>query len=144
MCAYSWRDTVYVLLPDVCSAAELPATLSALRSQQHRWMRGVAQNSRTFLRRAWRHPMTLRRRLHLVGQLLETAAFMAWGAQVLLAPAIAWGFATGHVGWPVAANLPLAATFLLLLPVYSQALSHDAAGGRRPCAARCAGTRSSW
>lgn len=110
-----------VLLPEVRSPAELPVTLNALRAQQHRWMRGVAQTSRAFLLKAWQHPMTPRRRLHLLGQLLEPSAFLAWAAQLLLAPVMAWGFATGQVPGVVAANVPLALAFFLLLPVYGEA-----------------------
>lgn len=104
--------------PAIEVPAELPATLSGLRLQQHRWMRGVAQNARLHLARLAGSAMPASVRVHLVSQLLETTTFVAIAIQVLLAPLVAWrighGTIPGWVGW----NLPLAAAFAGLAPVY--------------------------
>ena len=103
------------------SPAELVDDASALRTQQHRWMRGVAQGSRIFLPRVLRAPLSARRRLHLIGQVLETATFVGLAAQVVLAPPVALAAAAGALPAAVAANVPLAIGFLALLPVYAHA-----------------------
>lgn len=104
--------------PDLVVPAELPATISSLRIQQHRWMRGVAQNIRCHLRDVARARLALRTRAHLLGQLVETAVFVAMGAQLLLAPLVALAASHGRISPAIAMNLPLALGFLSLLPVY--------------------------
>lgn len=116
-----WR---VVYDPSIEVPAELPGTLAGLRVQQHRWMRGVAQNARLHLVLALRRPVRARRRLHLVGQVLETATFAAMAVQLLLAGPVAVAAATGRVPGLVAANLPLALAFLGLLPVYGFSSRH--------------------
>lgn len=116
-----WR---VVYDPSIEVPAELPGTLAGLRVQQHRWMRGVAQNARLHLVEAFRRPVRARVRLHLVGQVLETATFAAMAVQLLLAGPVAWAAATGRVPGLVAANLPLALAFLGLLPVYGFSSRH--------------------
>jgi glycosyltransferase involved in cell wall biosynthesis len=97
--------------------AELPSSPRALRIQQHRWMRGVAQNTRGFLPAVLRSGQPWRQRAHALGQVAETATFVALATEVVLAPVMA---ATAGPGWStlVAANVPMALTFVLLVPVY--------------------------
>ncbi len=104
--------------PTISVPAELPATPAALRLQQHRWMRGVAQNSRLYLARLARSAMPARVRLHLLSQLFETGTFVAVGAQVVLAPLVAWRIGYGSIPAWVGWNLPLLFGFAGLLPVY--------------------------
>lgn len=116
-----WR---VVYDPSIEVPAELPGSLAGLRVQQHRWMRGVAQNARLQLVEVLRLPVRGRVRVHLLGQVLETATFAAMAVQLLLAGPIALGAATGRVPGLVAANVPLALAFLGLLPVYGYSSRH--------------------
>lgn len=97
--------------------AELPSSPSALRIQQHRWMRGVAQNTRGFLPSVLRAGQPWRQRAHALGQVAETATFVALATEVVLAPVMAAAAAPGCSA-VVAANVPMALTFALLVPVY--------------------------
>ena len=121
--------------------AELPSSPAALRIQQHRWMRGVAQNTRSFLPLVLRSGQPWRQRAHALGQVAETATFVALATEVVLAPVMA---ATARGGWSglvrggwsalVAANIPMALTFALLVPVYgysSQEPGHGVPVGER-------------
>ena len=108
--------------PSIIVPAELPATRPALRLQQHRWMRGVAQNARLHLRRLIRSGHPLRVQVHLLSQVLESSTFVAIALQVVMAPVIAWRVAAGAVpGW-VGWNPLLLAAFGGLVPVYAFSL----------------------
>jgi hypothetical protein len=113
--------------------AELPSNPAALRIQQHRWMRGVAQNTRSYLPSVLRSGQPWRQRAHALGQVAETATFVALATEVVLAPVVA---AAAGPGWSglVAANLPMALTFALLVPVYGY--SSQEPGGRLPLSER--------
>lgn len=114
--------------------AELPSDLAALRTQQHRWMRGVAQNTRTFLLAVLRSDQSWRRRAHVLGQVAETATFVALATQVVLAPVVA-AAADDWASRVVAANVPMALTFAMLVPVYGYS-SQQPTGPSRPVSAR--------
>lgn len=104
--------------PSIVVPAEVPASPAAMRLQQHRWMRGVAQNSRRFLSRLAGSRLRLRTRLHLASQVFETGTFAAVGAMVLLSPLVAWRVGAGAIPAWVGWNLPLLVAFAGLLPVY--------------------------
>lgn len=99
--------------------AELPAEVGALRVQQHRWMRGVAQNARTHLMSA--RTVRGRTRSHLTWQLLESGTFVAMAACLLLAGPMTLAVGRGTAHRLVAANLPLLCGFLAMAPVYFHA-----------------------
>ncbi len=104
--------------PSIVVPAEIPADAAGMRLQQHRWMRGVAQNSRVFLSRLRGSRLPLPTRLHLVSQLFETGVFVAVGIQVVLAPLVAWRVGQGTIPAWVGWNLPLLLGFVGLAPVY--------------------------
>ncbi len=64
-------DFVYV--PELVSAAELPATMNAFKTQQHRWAKGSVQTARKLLPAIWRSeedwPIKLEAGFHLTNNL---------------------------------------------------------------------------
>lgn len=123
-----WR---IAFLQDVTSPAELPARVDALRVQQRRWMRGVAQNARIHFTRCFTVALPWRLRLHLLGQLTETGVFVAMAVTLILAPMVALRVSQGAISPLVAANLPVAIGSLALLPVYAYSIHRAVEGSRR-------------
>jgi cellulose synthase/poly-beta-1,6-N-acetylglucosamine synthase-like glycosyltransferase len=82
-----WR---FVYLPDVVVPAELPSTMSAFMTQQHRWTQGTIQTARKLLLRILRAPVPMRTRfeaaIHLLGPL---GCPLLFSLAVLLPPSIA-------------------------------------------------------
>lgn len=77
-----WR---FVYLDDVVAPAELPPTLAAFKSQQHRWARGSVQTARKLLRRIWAAPVPLATRLEATFHLTANAGYpLAFALSVLL------------------------------------------------------------
>jgi hypothetical protein len=89
-----WR---FRFLEDVHVPAELPARLSAFRTQQKRWARGGGQTARKLLREIWRAPeVALRARVEATFQLLLNLAYPLLLLLVLLTvPLVAAGTAPG-------------------------------------------------
>jgi cellulose synthase/poly-beta-1,6-N-acetylglucosamine synthase-like glycosyltransferase len=47
----------FVYVPSLVSPAELPASMNAFKTQQHRWAKGSVQTARKLLPRIWRSPV---------------------------------------------------------------------------------------
>lgn len=90
---------------EIAVPCELPEGLSAVRSQQHRWIRGGAQVGRKLLGRLWRSDQARRRRLHGAGHLLASSVFLPVLALCTLSPLLP---ASLHFGprWLGTALLP--------------------------------------
>ncbi|MFH8249426.1 glycosyltransferase [Microbacterium sp. B2969] len=67
-----WR---IVYLDDVVVPSELPADMGALRTQQHRWIKGGAQNARLHLGAVLRHPSPTHVRWHAAMHLLSGSVY---------------------------------------------------------------------
>ncbi|MCB9853935.1 MAG: glycosyltransferase [Phycisphaerales bacterium] len=72
-----WTIEYSMLLP---CPSELPATIPALKLQQHRWAKGTMQCARKLLPRIWRSPFAWRVKLaataHLTGYLISVAMLL--------------------------------------------------------------------
>jgi glycosyltransferase involved in cell wall biosynthesis len=101
--------------------AELPGDLQAVRTQQYRWMKGVAANARRLLRCVLRSTLSWRVRLHASAHLVESGVFLAVAVVIVLAAPLGVLAAYGTVYWWLVVNPILAASFLLLVPVYREA-----------------------
>lgn len=62
---------------EVESPAELPATMNALKSQQHRWTKGAAETAVKHLGNVWRSKAKLSTKIHGSMHLLNSAIFLA-------------------------------------------------------------------
>lgn len=76
-----WR---FVYLNDVESPAELPEDIRSLRSQQFRWMKGLAQNAVRLVPRILRADLPPRVKLHACAHLLESSVYLPTLALPLL------------------------------------------------------------
>jgi cellulose synthase/poly-beta-1,6-N-acetylglucosamine synthase-like glycosyltransferase len=93
-----WR---FVFLDHVIMPAELPRHLSSFRSQQFRWMKGLAQNAVRLLPRILRANLTLRVKMHACGHLLESALYVPILALIILTPLLEFLHTQGALGaWP--------------------------------------------
>ena len=75
----------FVYLPQLVSEAELPATMNAFKTQQHRWAKGSVQTARKLLPAIWRSeggwPVKLEAGFHLTNNLtylLMTIPVLLW------------------------------------------------------------------
>lgn len=64
-------------LEEVGAPAELPAEISGLKSQQHRWMKGGAENARKLLPGIWLSDESLSRKIQATSHLLSSSVFLA-------------------------------------------------------------------
>lgn len=62
-------------LTDVTSPAELPAEVSALKSQQFRWTKGAIETARKMLPRVWKSNIPLRVKIHSTFHLTNNIVF---------------------------------------------------------------------
>lgn len=62
---------------EVESPAELPATMNALKAQQHRWTKGAAETAVKHLRNLWKSDAKLSTKIHGSMHLLNSAIFLA-------------------------------------------------------------------
>lgn len=70
-----WR---FVYLEEVCAPAELPITMTALKTQQFRWTKGAAECAVKNLGKLWRSEnVSLRAKLHGHFHLLNSSIFIA-------------------------------------------------------------------
>ncbi len=119
-----WR---FVYLTRVCAPAELPATMSAFRSQQFRWAKGSVECARKLLPSALRSPLPRAARIEAAFHLAHNLPYLAT-ATMALAGTIALG--AGHA--PRAASLLHAITAALTaLVLGSYAIASQRALGRR-------------
>lgn len=78
-----WR---VLYLDDVEVPAELPADVRAIRTQQHRWMKGGAQVGRKLLRRVWASELALPGKLQATAHLLAGTVFLGVTALLVCTP----------------------------------------------------------
>lgn len=64
-------------LEDVGSPAELPVTMTAVKSQQFRWTKGGAETARKNISRIWKAPVKLGQKMHGTAHLLSSFVFIA-------------------------------------------------------------------
>ena len=67
-----WR---FVYAPDVVAPAEVPPTIAAFKSQQHRWAKGSVQVARKLLGRILRSDLPLRSKLEAVAHLTGNGGY---------------------------------------------------------------------
>ncbi len=63
-------------LEQVGSPAELPVTISALKTQQFRWMKGGAESARKHLKHVWDSAISSKMKLHASSHLLSSSIFI--------------------------------------------------------------------
>ena len=90
----------FVYLNDLVVPAELPAHMSAFRTQQRRWARGAVQTCRKLLGRILRSPAPWAVRLEAMAHLTANAGYPLLLAVVLLHPGVV--LARALVGTPAA------------------------------------------
>jgi len=67
----------FIYVSEVGSPAELPASMSALKSQQFRWTKGAAECARKNLRKVWRSKLPLGTKFHASFHLMNSFLFVA-------------------------------------------------------------------
>ena len=108
---------------DIAVPSEIPAELAAIRTQQHRWMKGGAQVARKLLPTVWRRE-GWRVRLQAVAHLCGGGLFGAVVGIAVLLPVLLVTAAAGPPGLAVAigiASLPMQCTLAALVCVYGVA-----------------------
>lgn len=123
------RGWTFIIRLDVSAAAELPADVRAFRQQQHRWMKGVAQNAKRLLPCVWRAPLARRAKVHAIVQLIESMMFIVLLALVVLTPLLVLGVAEGICSPWTLVN-PFLVGNVVLAPVYFAPQISTDAGGR--------------
>ncbi len=106
---------------------ELPEQLTAIRAQQHRWIRGGAQVARKLARRVWRSDLPTRRRVQGVAHLLASSVFIAVFVIAVLHPLLPLALRAGPdwVGPALApAGVLLRFTLAALAIGYAQVCVH--------------------
>lgn len=64
-------------LEENLAPAELPVEMNAFKSQQHRWMKGGAENARKLLPSLWRNKgLTFNKKVHMTTHLLASSIFL--------------------------------------------------------------------
>ena len=58
------------------SPAELPAEMNGLKTQQHRWMKGGAENARKLIPTVWKSNMGFLKKMHATGHLMASSVFL--------------------------------------------------------------------
>jgi cellulose synthase/poly-beta-1,6-N-acetylglucosamine synthase-like glycosyltransferase len=107
--------------------AELPSDPQGMRPQQYRWMKGLAENARRLLPSVLRSGLPWRIQLHAVAHLLESSMFLALAVVVVMAAPLGLLAVSGTVHWLIIANPVLAASFVVLVPVYREAYRKEVA-----------------
>jgi cellulose synthase/poly-beta-1,6-N-acetylglucosamine synthase-like glycosyltransferase len=121
------RGWSIIFAHDLEVPAELPDDVQAFRTQQHRWMKGVAQNARKLARAVLRARVPARVKAHALAHLFESSNFLAMAAVLVLTPIAAHLVVTGGMPWWVLLNPLWALNVMLLAPVYLT--THRAHGG---------------
>jgi cellulose synthase/poly-beta-1,6-N-acetylglucosamine synthase-like glycosyltransferase len=106
-----WR---FVYLDDVVCPADLPADLRAFRIQQHRWMKGVAENARRLLGPVLRAEVPWRVKLHACAHLVESAMYLVVLGLVVATAGLVVLAARGQVDPLVLFNPALVAAIVVL------------------------------
>ena len=120
----------FIYLDQVIANAELPQTMAAFKSQQHRWAKGSVQTCRKLLRRIWTSSQPLSVKLEAAAHLTANFSYPVVLVLTLLLPwaAIARTTQTDWYGIDVMMFLFVVVPFILF---YGQAV-------------RCAGTPNVW
>lgn len=66
----------FIYLEDVCSPSELPPIMSAIKSQQYRWLKGGAETARKHFREILTTKMSFQTRFHAIFHLLNNLVFL--------------------------------------------------------------------
>jgi cellulose synthase/poly-beta-1,6-N-acetylglucosamine synthase-like glycosyltransferase len=74
----------FVYLRDLKVPAELPASVAAYKSQQHRWAKGYTEIFREQLGRIWKTPIRLREKLEATLMLSNHVSFLLLGVLTIL------------------------------------------------------------
>lgn len=78
-------------LEDVEAPSELPVTMDAVRSQQFRWTKGIAEVGRKCLMTVWRSPIGLQQKVHASAHLLLSINYIsAFVASIMSIPLLLW------------------------------------------------------
>ncbi len=92
----------FIYLPQVVAPAELPVTLAAFKSQQHRWAKGSIQTAIKLLPRIFRSDQPLRVKLEAAFHLSANIAYPLMVAVALLIPPsllVRWRWHSAETGW---------------------------------------------
>ena len=92
----------FVYLPGVVAPAELPVTMAAFKSQQHRWAKGSIQTARKLLPRILRSDLPGRVKLEAVAHLTANLAYPLMLVMAMLIPpsvGIRWRWESMGVAW---------------------------------------------
>jgi cellulose synthase/poly-beta-1,6-N-acetylglucosamine synthase-like glycosyltransferase len=92
----------FVYLPGVVTPAELPVSLSAFKSQQHRWAKGSIQTALKLLPRILRSPQPAAIKLEAVAHLTANLAYPLMMLVALLIPPsllVRWRWQVSETGW---------------------------------------------
>jgi cellulose synthase/poly-beta-1,6-N-acetylglucosamine synthase-like glycosyltransferase len=74
----------FIYLRDLKVPAELPAQVTAYKSQQHRWAKGYTEIFRDQLARIWKTPIRLREKIEATLMLSNHVAFLLLGVLTIL------------------------------------------------------------
>jgi len=108
----------FVYLRDLKVPAELPANVTAYKSQQHRWAKGYTEILREQIGRIWRTPIRFREKLEATLMLSNHAAFLLIGVLTILHLPLVIVRSTFHAG-PFVAFLDLLGLNLVLIAFFA-------------------------
>jgi len=108
----------FVFLRDLTVPAELPAHVTAYKSQQHRWAKGYTEILRQQVTRIWRTPLRVREKLEATLMLSNHLAFLLMGALTILHLPLVLVRSTYHAG-PFLAFLDLMGIGLVLMAFFA-------------------------
>jgi len=91
------RGWKFIYLDDLVAPAELPPTMAAFKTQQHRWAKGSIQTARKLLRRVWRADVPLAVKTEAT---VHMTANLSYPLLVLLTVLLPWAIAARITGGP--------------------------------------------
>lgn len=120
------RGWKFIFLPNIKTPAELPECTGPLRTQQFRWMKGLAQNTKVHVPSILHSDLPVSIKLHACAHLFESSLYIAiLGIPLLTVPlSICWQH--GLVGKWVFFNPLFVLSFILMSYVYL--VSHEING----------------
>ncbi|MEM6262857.1 MAG: cellulose synthase family protein [Bacteroidota bacterium] len=119
-----WR---FVYVDEVGAPAELPAELSAIKSQQYRWMKGGAEVAAKMLGQVWRSPISFAKKIHASLHLLSSSIFimvLLLGAMSVPLLYIKHAIMDGKMGILVYPISLLISSFFILIGFYVVTMWH--------------------
>jgi len=108
----------FIYLRDLKVPAELPANVTAYKSQQHRWAKGYTEILREQVGRIWKTPIRFREKLEATLMLSNHAAFLLIGALTILHLPLVLVRRNFHTG-PVLSFLDLLGLNLVLIAFFA-------------------------